>query len=144
MIGLPTRTTSVKQSERGFTLIEMLVALSVFGVAALALIRLQAYTTRNAAELELRVVAQTVVRNRAVELLTDPRAPSLGERTGEVENGGLTWQWVQNAKLTEDERFIQIDIAAREPQSGAPAALTILRPSNVILDVVDPPVRTGN
>ena len=144
MIRFGTRIISVKQSERGFTLIEMLVALSVFSVAALALIRLQAYTTRNAAELELRVVAQTVVRNRAVELLTNPRAPALGERTGEVENGGLTWQWVQNAKLTEDERFIQIDIAAREPQSGAPAVLTILRPSNVILDVVDPPVRTGN
>lgn len=144
MIKARLRILPIKRSERGFTLIEMLVALSVFSVAALALIRLQAYTTRNAAELELRIVAQTVVRNRAVELLTDPRPPSLGERTGEVENGGLSWQWAQNAKLTEDERFIQIDIAAREAQSGAPATLTILRPSNIVLDVVDPPTRTGN
>ena len=115
--------------ERGFTLIEMLVALSVFSLAALALIRLQAYTVRNAAELEQRVVAQSVVRNRAVEILTDPRPPSLGESSGEEENGGLGWIWTQKAQLTEDGRFVQVDIVARARNSGAPSSLTILRPA---------------
>ncbi|MBQ0770759.1 MAG: type II secretion system minor pseudopilin GspI [Sphingomonadales bacterium] len=126
-----------KSGERGFTLIEMLVALSVFSLAALSLIRLQAYTTHNAAELELRVVAQTVVRNRAVEILTDPRPPALGQQNGTVENGGWQWQWAQDAKLTEDQRFIQVDISAREEGNGAPASLTILRPSELMLD--EPP-----
>ena len=123
-----------RSGEQGFTLIEMLVALSVFSLAALSLIRLQAYTTHNAAELEMRVVAQSVVRNRAVEILTDPRPPSLGEQGGTVENGGWQWQWTQDARLTEDQRFIQVDISAREQGSGAPAALTILRPSGLVLD----------
>ena len=124
----------IHRTERGFTLIEMLVALSVFSLAALALIRLQAYTARNAAELELRVVAQSVVRNRAVEILTDPRPPALGQTRGEVENGGSQWQWTQDAKLTEDQRFVQVDIVAVETKNGAPASLTILRPAGLLLD----------
>ncbi len=123
----------IAPGERGFTLVEMLVALSVFSLAALALIRLQAYTTNNAAELELRVIAQSVVRNRAVEILTDPRPPALGTEQGEVENGGLTWQWTQQVQLTEDQRFVQVDIIAREKDSGAPAALTVMRPAGLIL-----------
>ena len=119
------RKNIVPPGERGFTLIEMLVALSVFSLAALSLIRLQAYTTHN---------AQSVVRTRAVEVLTDPRPPALGEESGTVENGGWQWQWVQEAKLTEDQRFIQVDISAREKGSGATASLIILRPSGLLLD----------
>lgn len=134
-----------KQSgESGFTLIEMLVALSVFSLAALALIRLQGYTTRNAAELELRVVAQSVVRNRAVEILTDPRPPSLGESSGEEENGGLSWTWTQSARLTEEGNFVQVDITTQEKVSGAPATLTILRPAGVLLDVPPLPQASEN
>ncbi len=130
----------IRKGEAGFTLIEMLVALAVFSLAALALIRLQAYTTRNAAELEIRVVAQSVVRNKAVEILTDPRPPALGQTRGQVENGGLTWNWTQDAKLTEDQRFVQVDIMANESASGAPASLTIMRPAGLLQD--QPPVQS--
>lgn len=128
----------LRRSERGFTLIEMLVALSVFSLAALTLIRLQAYTSRNTAELDMRIIAQSVVRNRAVEILTDPRAPSLGTVKMREENGGFSWNLSQDAKLTPDQRFVQVDITVSEVKSGAPASLTILRPSGLLLSDAPP------
>ena len=68
-----------RSAEYGFTLLEMLVALVVFSLAALALVRLEGATIRNTADLETQVVAQMVARNVAVETLIDPRAPTLGK-----------------------------------------------------------------
>ena len=56
----------------GFTLIEMLVALAIFSLAALALLRLGGATATNSARLNDRAIAQAVARNVAVEVLSDP------------------------------------------------------------------------
>ncbi len=128
-----------QSGQKGFTLLEMLVALAVFSLAALALIRLQAFSTRNAAEIELRVMAQSVVRNRAVELLTQPQPPTLGTGQGTESNGGIEWQWQQDAKLTEDGRFVQIAITARDAAGRTGAGLTILRRSGQLIDNENPP-----
>ena len=60
------------ERESGFTLLEMLVALSVISIAALALIRLDAYAIRTAGDLDESTMAGIVAQNRAVELWTDP------------------------------------------------------------------------
>lgn len=67
--------------ERGFTLLEMLVALAVFSLAALALLRLEGATVRQTGQLDERMMAQLVARNLAVETLTDPAPPALGAST---------------------------------------------------------------
>ena len=46
--------------ERGFTLIEMLVALAIFSLAALALLRLSGATAANSARLQEQGIAQLV------------------------------------------------------------------------------------
>lgn len=124
--------------EAGFTLLEMLVALAIFSLAALALIRLQAFATRNAAEIELRVTAQSVVRNRAVEILTAPQPPTLGNSSGNEQNGGIAWTWQQNAELAEGGRFVQVAITASDANGRTSAGLTILRPAGTLVDEATP------
>ncbi len=71
-------------------------------------------------------LAWQVARNRAVEILSDPAMPALGESSGNDENGGQQFNWKQVAKRTGDERFVRIDIIVNG-LSGGKAALTIAK-----------------
>ena len=111
----------------GFTLIEMLVALAVFSLAALALLRLQGTTVGSAAVIETRAIGQIVANNLAVEALTDAVPPPLGKSQGAVENGGRQWRWTRITKRTADIRIVRIDIDVID-ESGRPAgALSLAR-----------------
>ena len=87
-------------AERGFTLLEMLVALAVFSLAALALVRLQGVTLHTAADLDSKAMGQIVARNLMVEVQTDPAPPSLGSEEGDVDNGGRRWHWTRAVRAT--------------------------------------------
>ena len=113
--------------ERGFTLLEMLVALAVFSLAALALLRLEGATVRQTGQLDERMMAQLVARNLAVETLSDPAPPPVGASSGETVNGGRRWRWSRVTSRTADQRLVRVDISVAT--AGAPSVLTIVRPA---------------
>ena len=114
--------------EAGFTLIEMLVALAIFSLAALALLRLGGATATNSARLADRAIAQIVARNLAVEVLTDPAPPPFGTVAGEAVNGGRRWRWTRNTARSPEARIQQIEIQVSN-EGGGPgrASLTVFR-----------------
>jgi general secretion pathway protein I len=114
--------------ESGFTLIEMLVALAIFSLAALALLRLGGATATNSARLNDQAIAMIVARNLAVETLTDPQPPAFGSSAGALANAGRRWRWTRSVARSPEARIQQIEIAV-EPEAGGPgrARLTIFR-----------------
>lgn len=118
----------MSRSDRGFTLIEMLVALAIFSLAALALLRLEGATLTGTARLADTGVAQIVVRNLAVGLLTDPRAPAFGQQAGAVVNAGQTWHWTRDVKRTDDARIARIDLAVADEGGRTLTRLSFARP----------------
>ncbi|HEX8640596.1 MAG TPA: type II secretion system minor pseudopilin GspI [Allosphingosinicella sp.] len=102
-----------KRSEGGFTLIEMLVALAIFSLAALALLRLGGATAGNSARLQEQALAQIVARNLAAEVLSDPEPPPFGTLNGEAVNGGRRWTWTRATGRSPEARIqlIRIDVA---------------------------------
>ena len=114
--------------ENGFTLIEMLVALAIFSLAALALLRLGGATAANSARLNDQAVAMIVARNLAVETLTDPQPPAFGSSAGAIANAGRNWRWTRSVARSPEARIQQIEIAV-EPEAGGPgrASLTVFR-----------------
>lgn len=116
-----------RHPEHGFTLLEMLVALAVFSLAALALIRLQGVTLRTAADLDSKALGQIVARNLMVDIQTAPLPPSVGKEDGEVDNGGRRWRWHRIVKRTDDRRILQVDLVVDGQPGASPAALSFVR-----------------
>lgn len=121
------RAGAARGFEAGFTLLEMLVAVSVLSIAALALVRLDAFTLRSTADLSASTTAQIVASNKAVDLATDAAAPAIGTASESVSNGGQRWRIISRIAATADPSLLRIDIAVTG--NGGRANLTIIRPA---------------
>jgi general secretion pathway protein I len=117
----------VAASEAGFTLIEMLVALAVFSIAVLALVRLDGFALATAADLDSRAMAMLVVRNEAALAASDRGAIVRGSTASSVTNGGRQFEVRRTVTPTADQRLVRIDLLALEQASGARAAMTIVK-----------------
>lgn len=120
-------TSARRSGEHGFTLVEMLVALAVFSLAALALLRLEGATVSTTALLREQALAQIVARNLAVEALTDPQPPAFGATRGEALNAGRMWRWVRVVGRSPEPRIQQIRIEVRSDRGPEAANLTLFR-----------------
>jgi general secretion pathway protein I len=117
-----------RSAEHGFTLIELMVALAVFSLAALALLRLEGATLSSTAHLQERLLGQIVARNIAVEALSDPQPPTMGVANGEEQNGGRVWRWTRRASAAPGPRLQRIDVAVADERGSPAGAITVFRP----------------
>ena len=111
----------------GFTLLELLVALAVFSIAALALLRLQAVSVATASDLRAREGAMLVAENEAARITTDPAPPPLGSGTLRVANGGRTFVVLTGVTPTPDTRLVRVDLAVRAEDAPGLVRLTLIR-----------------
>lgn len=114
-------------TQTGFTLIEMLVALSVFAIAALALLRLDGFAVATTADLDSRTVADLVVRNEAALAATEPGPIVRGSSSRPVTNGGRHFIVRRNVTPTADQRLARIDIVAIEQGATGRAMMTMVK-----------------
>lgn len=120
-------STAKKRGEGGFTIIEMLVALAIFSLAALALLRLQGGTLFSTARLQSGIVAGIVARNIVVEALTDAEAPTLGRTSGTEVNAGRRWAWTRVVGRTGEARLQQVTVTVADETGRQAATLTAFR-----------------
>ncbi len=102
--------SSAAANEGGFTLIEVLVALSIFSLAVLALMNVAAQNTRTTSVVATRMLAQVVAENRAVEVVASPAILPVGQTEGAEAAGGRLWRWTRKVTPTADPAILRVDI----------------------------------
>ncbi|MEH3123971.1 MAG: type II secretion system minor pseudopilin GspI [Sphingomonas phyllosphaerae] len=113
---------------RGFTLVEIMVALVVFSLAALALIRLEGQTIRSTGFVSSALLAQIVARNVAIEAVTDAQPPTRGRASGVEQAGGRNWTWVRDTQPLGDGDVQRIDVAVSDAGGAVIGRATMVRP----------------
>ncbi len=95
---------------RGFTLIEIVVAVAVLATAMGAIITGMARYADNAGDLRDKTVALWVAHNRLAEIELEPQWPELGKSDGDVEMAGVDWRWFVTISETPDPNVRRVDI----------------------------------
>jgi len=88
---------------KGFTLIEVMVALAIIAIALAALIKASGNHTRSAAYLKSKTLAHYVAMNEVANLQIEKAWPDLGTKKDDTEMAGVTWYWTREVEKTMDE-----------------------------------------
>ncbi|MDX2222798.1 MAG: type II secretion system minor pseudopilin GspI [Rhodospirillaceae bacterium] len=119
---------SPRPAARGFTLIEVLVALSILSIGVLAAFKLVRESTLALGGVRERVMADIVADNTLIETLAQPQPPVVTMTRGEVDMAGARWTWRRTVTPTSDPDLLRIDIeVGRGDASGALARVTGFR-----------------
>jgi len=88
---------------KGFTLIEVMVALAIIAIALAALIKASGNHTRSAAYLKSKTLAHYVALNEVARLQIENAWPDLGTKKDDTEMAGIIWYWTREVEKTMDE-----------------------------------------
>lgn len=97
------------KKNKGFTLIEVVVALAIFAVAAMALTKVAMQYTQSTANAILRTKAQFVAQNEIAQMIIN-REWLTGTASKQITVQGETWQIDKKSESTISPNVQKIDI----------------------------------
>lgn len=101
---------------RGFTLIEVLVALAIVAVALAAAMKSMAVATDTATEVKLRILAGFVAENRLAEMSARRAWPSVGVLEGSEEQASLRFPWRAEVFDTPHPLLRRVEVHVQDPR----------------------------
>jgi general secretion pathway protein I len=104
---------SVRRSLSGFTLIEVLVALTIAAVALIAALRATATLTQGAQDMRLRAYALWSAENRLATIRLSSEWPEVGRRRFDCPQGGVALRCEEEVFATPNLFFRRVEISVR-------------------------------
>lgn len=117
--------TSARWALRGFTLLEVLVALAIVAIAFSALIKAFGDSINNAAYLRDKTLAHWTALNKIAELELNGGVAGPVRESGNYEMGGREWHWRSIVEKTDDPDVLRVEMQVRadEDEEGTLASL---------------------
>lgn len=112
---------------RGFTLIEVMVALAITAIALTAGVQASNALTRNAQRQSDLLLAQICAENELVRARLTPMMPPVGDTTGVCEQAGTRLELTVSTTPTLNPNFRRMDVQVRDAQQWP-----VLRLSTVV------------
>lgn len=112
--------------QRGFTLVEVLVALGIVAIALTAGLQATAALTRNAQRQSDVLLAHTCAENELIKVRLAKQMPGVGDTSVSCEQAGLVFSVALAVRATPNPNFLRVD--AQVLKEGAP----VLRLSTVV------------
>lgn len=112
-----------KSTSKGFTLIEVMVALFIVAVALGGAVKVMGQNSHNVSRLSQKTFAQWIGLNQLEKVKLEGVWLKTGESKGEVKMAHQNWTWVQNVIKTEIDDVNRLEVSVyRMASAGLPSS----------------------
>jgi general secretion pathway protein I len=106
------------RGSRGFTLVEVLVALAVVSIALMATLRAVGTLTSGSTDLRARMLAQWSAENRLAQIRVQSEWPNLGRRSFDCSQAGVALSCTEEVIQTPNASFRRVELSVAGEVDG--------------------------
>lgn len=105
----------MKNAAKGFTLLEVLVAMAIFASVAAVVLGASARSLQNASRLEEKAMASWIAENRLTEMQFAKDPPQLGSDSRSLTYAGRDWQLYSETERTSVPALRRVSVWVAKP-----------------------------
>jgi general secretion pathway protein I len=102
------KTAHCENKNRGFTLIEVMVALTIIAISLGALLSTSGTQASSASYLKQKTLAHWVAVNELTQIRISKQFPDIGDKKGSTSMANKDWYWIRSTKKTADDNAVQV------------------------------------